>query len=134
MYQRTQAQSDFPVENAKNLLKEINEEYNVRAVSYGTTKNALPCQYLNTTICLILQTIDWHCYLCTLPPFTDSFFSTNLDETNESIGNFSNAPLVDSLPLTPDTTSDVNTDIFDELIDTRKKTSRHFHVLIFKHQ
>jgi hypothetical protein len=33
MYQRTQAQSDFPVENAKNLLKEINEEYNVRAVS-----------------------------------------------------------------------------------------------------
>jgi hypothetical protein len=28
---------------------------------------------------------------------------------------------VDSLPLTPDTTSDVNTDIFDELIDTRKK-------------
>ena len=30
---------------------------------------------------------DWYCYLCTLPPFTDSFFSTNLDETNESIGN-----------------------------------------------
>ena len=63
---------------------------------------------------------DWYCYLCTLPPFTDSFFSTNL-ETNESIGNSSNAPLVDSLPLTPDTTSDVNTDIFDELSDTRKK-------------
>jgi hypothetical protein len=46
MYQRTQAQSDFPVENAKNLLKETNEEYNVRAVSYGTTQNALTCQYL----------------------------------------------------------------------------------------
>ena len=57
MYQRTQAQSDFPVENAKNLLKEINEEYNVRAVSYGTTQNALTCQCLNTTICLTLQTI-----------------------------------------------------------------------------
>jgi hypothetical protein len=28
---------------------------------------------------------------------------------------------VDSLPLTPETTSDVNTDIFDELIDTGKK-------------
>ena len=77
---------------------------------------------------------DWYCYLCTLPPFTDSFFSTNLDETNESIGNFSNAPLVDSLHLTPETTSDVNTNIFYELIDTRKKTSRHFHVLILKHQ
>jgi hypothetical protein len=35
MYQRTQAQPDFPVENDKTLLKEINEEYNVRAVSYG---------------------------------------------------------------------------------------------------
>jgi hypothetical protein len=64
---------------------------------------------------------DWYCYLCTLPPFTYSFFSTNLDETNESIGNLSNAPLVDSLPLTPETTSDVNTDIFDALIDTSKK-------------
>ena len=31
---------------------------------------------------------DWYCYMCTLPPLTDSFLSTNLDETNESIGNF----------------------------------------------
>jgi hypothetical protein len=68
MYQRIQAQSDFLVENAKNLLKEINEEYNVRAVSYG--------------LCLVLRG-DYSLEVRSFP--IDSFVSSRLVLKKESV-------------------------------------------------
>ena len=66
---------------------------------------------------------DWFCKSCILPPFTDSFFDAN---ESMSTNPDSNTPENDCLPLSPDNTSDVNTEIFEELKEVRKRHPQQF--------